>query len=233
MAGTLSEEMVSLYRERFSEWMRLIVRSIRLSDDFGPECLIWDPKRCRAREQVEAALKFATVQKTGVLFMGPKGTGKTTSAVHCVIEYLKWRCWQDLLKTGDLPAPETALVAWHAPHLFALLSCLYGEQGVTARGIVRQAQTAKVFLVDDVGREGGNRDAVAGFFEIVNTRYQKGRPMFITTHVAPDNWDNRETVGTDGQTVYVPGYRNGDFACCADRWRAKCEWIALTGPSMR
>jgi hypothetical protein len=233
MSGTLSEEMIELYRERFAEWMRIIVRGIRLSDDFGPECLVWNPQRCRALVQVEAALQFATVQKTGVLFMGPKGTGKTTSAVHCALEYLKWRCWQELLTNGDLPQPEYAIALWTAPHLFALLSCIYGKQGEESRAIVHEAQNARVFLIDDVGLEGGSRDAVAAFYEIVNSRYQKHRPMFVVTQVAPGAWDSREIMGTDGQTVIIPGYRGGDFACCADRWRASCEWIALTGPSMR
>jgi hypothetical protein len=233
MAGTLSKEMVELYRERFAEWMNLIVRGIRLADDFGPECLVWDPRLCRANAQVEASLQFATARKIGIVFMGPKGTGKTTSAVHCALEYLKWRCWQDLLIKGDLPLPEHALSIWTAPHLFAVLSCIYGKQGEESRAIVHEAQTARVFLIDDVGLEGGNRDAVAAFYEIVNGRYQKQRPMFVVTQVVPGAWDNREMVGTDEQIMVVPGYRNGDLASCADRWRASCEWIALTGPSMR
>jgi DNA replication protein DnaC len=218
MSSELCPEMVGIYRERFADWMNQLTHYIRRAPALGPIYLNWDPRKSRALDEVDTFCQFAPDARCSVLLVGAKGTGKTTTAVHAAIEYAKQHVWLDLLQTGDLPDPDAWLVAWSVPDFFRLTSCIYGDDGRQSRAAIEYTRKAKLVILDDVGQEGGNQDAVAAFYDVVNTRYSHQRPTLITTNVLPHEWET---------------YRGGSLVRCADRWHEMCTWIALTGESMR
>lgn len=214
----LSEEMVSLRREQFAEWMNQLVYFVRKTPALGSIYLLWDPKRCRALDEVDTFCRFSDGARSSILIEGPKGTGKSTTAVHVALEYAKTMAWLDFLKNGALPEANTWLSAWSVPDFFRLTSCIYGDDGRRAQAAIQQASKAQLLIMDDVGQEGGNQDAVAAFYSVINTRYAHRRPMIITTNILPTEWET---------------YRGGALARCADRWHEACTWVALTGESQR
>lgn len=219
----LQNKPVALFSEDDKD--RAYLRRLWLSDvkelvkrNLGPEYLIWNPARCSDLPGVES---LAKVKAGAIMLCGPQGTGKTTAGVHVLLSICDRLCseWQD--RYACLPDASQVVMVMTAPDLFRRLGRLFSEAGDDGDVLIRQAVFAKVLMIDDLGTEGGNNDACAAFYDIVNRRYgnRSNNITILCSNIMPSEWS---TYREDAR-----------FARMADRWREDDHIVVLKGESQR
>lgn len=213
--GHIPDELLEVSAYLKQQWLNMIKYQIRKA--LGETCLTWDPALCRDLVSIE---EMGQASGGSILLCGPVGTGKTTSAVHILLNLADKYGTALQLGGSDLPDPDGYVLILSASSLFRRLSQLFGNAGEQADELMERCIRARILLIDDIGSEGGTDEACAAFDEIVNMRYgnKRNRTTLITTNIMPDEWE---------------GYRNGRFSRAADRWREDRRCIILKGNSMR
>ena len=144
------------------------------------------------RTAIGYASNFAQLQadptaqeKNGLLFTGPKGTGKTHLAAAIA---------NKLMNDG-------------VPVLFATMIDLLGKikssfdaaknNGISEESILRIYKTVDLLIIDDIGKERPTGWALEKIYQIINARYEDYKPIIFTSNYSADELVKRMTP-TDG-----------------------------------
>ena len=156
------------------------------------------------REVIEALFRLAFADEgANVVLVGPNGVGKTMIGKNLA---------HTLIKTGKTAKFTTAS---------AMLNELVAQDGSAAlQRAFRRYTSPGVLMIDELGYVAyGNRHADV-LFEVVNRRYESGRPMIVTTNRAFNDWGEL----FPNATCVVP---------LVDRLVHHCEIVQIEGESYR
>jgi DNA replication protein DnaC len=108
----------------------------------------------------------------GIWFTGSVGTGKTTLAM--------------LVSKAAMEADHTVAI-YSLPRLLAMLRDTYDDASVySLTDLVDRLCSVELLHVDDVGAEQTSSWVLEQLYTIVNTRYEDGRAMVLTTNLDED-----------------------------------------------
>ena len=115
----------------------------------------------------------------GLWFTGDVGTGKTTLAM--------------LISKAAMEADRTVAI-YSLPRLLAMLRETYDDDAAYSLGeLVDRLCSVDLLHVDDVGAEQSSPWVLEQLYTIVNTRYEDGRAVLLTTNL--DDAALREQIG--------------------------------------
>ena len=108
----------------------------------------------------------------GMWFTGDVGTGKTTLAM--------------LVSKAAMEADRTVAI-YSLPRLLGLLRDTYGDDArYSLNELIDQLCSVDLLHVDDVGAEQSSPWVLEQLYTIVNTRYEDGKAMLLTTNLDHD-----------------------------------------------
>ncbi len=137
------------------------------------------PDVVRAVRAYVGALDERLAAGRGIWFEGDVGTGKTTLAMLISAEALRRGC---------------SVAIYSLPRLLGLLRETFHEESDASLGALLERLAAVELLhIDDVGAEQSSPWVLEQLYTIVNTRYEDGRAMMITTNLEPP--ELREQIG--------------------------------------
>jgi DNA replication protein DnaC len=119
----------------------------------------------------------------GLWFTGDVGTGKTTLAY--------------LISTAAMEAGRTVAI-YSLPRLLALLRDTYDDDArYSLNELIDQLSVVDLLHVDDVGAEQSSPWVLEQLYTIVNTRYEDGKAILLTTNLVTIEGDAalREQIG--------------------------------------
>jgi DNA replication protein DnaC len=115
----------------------------------------------------------------GLWFTGDVGTGKTTLAM--------------LVSKAAMGADRTVAI-YSLPRLLAMLRDTYADDSTfSLNDLIDRLCAVDLLHVDDVGAEQTSPWVLEQLYTIVNTRYEDGRAVMLTTNLGED--DLREQIG--------------------------------------
>ena len=118
-------------------------------------------------------------QGRGIWFVGGVGTGKTTLAM--------------LISKAAMEAQRTVAI-YSLPRLLGLLRGTYGDDAqFSLSELIDRLCAVDLLHVDDVGAEQSSPWVLEQLYTIVNTRYEDGRSMLLTTNL--DRKELEDQVG--------------------------------------
>ena len=131
-----------------------------------------NPALIRAVRQYVGAIGERLDEGRGLWFTGDVGTGKTTVAM--------------LVSKAAMEADRTVAI-YSLPRLLGLLRDSYGDDAVfSLNELIDRLCSVDLLHVDDVGAEQSSPWVLEQLYTIVNTRYEDGRAMVLTTNLAHD-----------------------------------------------
>lgn len=167
----------------------------------------------------DAAIEFGRQvvagNRPGCLFIaGDIGCGKT---------YLASCLCADLMRRGRH-------VQWcNMSEVLRELRRCFKDSRVSEAEVMRQFTRPGVLVLDDLGKERPTEWAVEQLFYIINARYDKGRPMVVTTNYGGEELVRRLTPRADAD-----GYQDDTTArAIVDRLRGMSCVVKLEGESWR
>jgi DNA replication protein DnaC len=105
----------------------------------------------------------------GIWFVGGVGTGKTTLAM--------------LISKAAMEAQRTVAI-YSLPRLLGLLRDTYGDDAeFSLNELIDRLCAVDLLHIDDVGAEQSSAWVLEQLYTIVNTRYEDGRSMLLTTNL--------------------------------------------------
>ena len=108
----------------------------------------------------------------GLLFFGNVGTGKSFYAC----------CIANALLEKQVPALVT-----NFPRILQKLQAGFGNNGTD---LFDRLQKYELVVIDDLGAERNTEYALEQVFAVIDTRYRSGKPLIVTTNLAPADIKN-------------------------------------------
>lgn len=105
---------------------------------------------------------------SGLLFIGPVGTGKTHLAAAIAHEQIKKR---------------RSVLFGTVPSLLSRIKATYSDDHETEREVMSVFFRCSLLVLDDLGKEKVSEWVEERLYEIVNGRYERNLPIVITTNV--------------------------------------------------
>jgi DNA replication protein DnaC len=169
LARLLDEEAIHTRDRRLAARLRYARFPFRKTiDDFDFE---FQPSVDRKLIDDLATLRFVEENRP-ILFLGQPGCGKTHLAVALAIKVVE-AGWRGYFTTAE--DMTTNLVA--------------AKLDGTWTSKLKTYTAPTVLVIDDVGLlPMPDRNASAAFFQVVNTRYEKGHPTIVTTNRGLPDW---------------------------------------------
>jgi DNA replication protein DnaC len=201
LARLLDEEAVHTRNRRLTARLRYARFPFRKTiEDFDFE---FQPSIDRKLVEDLATLRFIDENRP-ILFLGQPGCGKTHLAVALAIRAVE-AGWRGYFTTAE--DMTTNLVA--------------AQIDGTWTNKLRTYTAPTVLVIDDVGLlRMSNRNAASAFFQVVNTRYEKGHPTIVSTNRSLPDWGE-----IFGDSVVV--------AAILDRLMHNAIVFNIRGPSWR
>jgi DNA replication protein DnaC len=141
------------------------------------------PDVVRAVRSYVGALDERLAEGRGIWFSGDVGTGKTTLAMLISAE---------ALRRGH------SVAIYSLPRLLGLLRATFQDESEASLGVLLERLAAVELLhVDDVGAEQTSPWVLEQLYTIVNTRYEDGRAILLTTNLVTIEGDEalQEQIG--------------------------------------
>jgi DNA replication protein DnaC len=168
LARVVSEQAAATIGRRLAARLRFARFPFRRTiDEFDFE---FQPSIDRKLVTDLATLRFIPEARP-VLFLGQPGCGKTHLAVALAIKAVE-AGYRGYFTTGD--------------DLAATLTQARREGTFNTK--LKSYTAPTVLVIDDVGLLPMDRAAAAGFFHVVNSRYEKGHPTLVTTNRGLPEW---------------------------------------------
>jgi DNA replication protein DnaC len=131
-----------------------------------------NPALVREVRRYVAAVRERLDSGRGLWFTGDVGTGKTTLAM--------------LVSKAAMEADRTVAI-YSLPRLLGLLRDSYGDDAeFSLNELIDRLCSVDLLHVDDVGAEQSSAWVLEQLYTIVNTRYEDGRAMVLTTNLDHD-----------------------------------------------
>ena len=164
-----------------------------------------------ARSYADNFAKLFKMEKNGLVFAGPPGTGKTHLAASIANQ----------LMSDGVPVIFTTMI-----DLLGKIKATFDAERTTANeaDVMRSYKTVDLLIIDDMGKEQPTNWALTKMYEIINSRYENYRPVIITTNYSAEELTQRLTP-KDGD--------NTTAAACIDRILESTYTVALAGESWR
>lgn len=150
----------------------------------------------------------------GLFIAGDIGTGKTFLA-SCLAA--------DLVRRGRV-------VQWcNASRMLREIRESFGNNRVSEAEVMRRFTAPGLLVIDDLGKERPTEWALEQLFCVVNERYDRRRPVVVTTNYGGEELVRRLTPRADAS-----GCQDDTSArAIVDRLRSMCELVVLEGESWR
>lgn len=130
-----------------------------------------NPGLVRAVRAYVAAIGERLDEGRGLWFAGDVGTGKTTVAM--------------LVSKAAMEADRTVAI-YSLPRLLGLLRDSYGDDApLSLNELLARLCAVDLLHIDDVGAEQSSPWVLEQLYTIVNTRYEDGRAILLTTNLDP------------------------------------------------
>lgn len=150
--------------------------------------------------------------RRGVILSGPYGVGKTALACAVLRRVARRECERD-------PAQRFRVRVWVVAELLRELRAAMSDRTGLYAAILSEATTAKLVLLDDLGRANADSEWVSEtLFDIINARYNAGLATLVTTNYREEKLTPR--LGEHGAAIM-------------DRLITRNVWLALSGSSLR
>lgn len=178
----------------------------------------WERKTRSQQDAYAAAAAFGKAHSAGqarsLFVVGDIGTGKT---------YLCSCLAADLLRRGKR-------VCWtNVSDVLRDIRESYNQTRVSEADVIRKYTCPAVLVLDDLGKEKPSEWALTQLFSVVNSRYDAGRPIIVTTNYGGADLVKRLTPKPD-----FTGWEDDTTArAIVDRLRAMSVVIKLEGRSCR
>lgn len=127
-------------------------------------------------------------EKNGLLFTGPKGTGKTHLAAAIANQ----------LMVAGVPVIFATMI-----DLLAKIKASFERHGAEATEdeLMRLYKTADLLIIDDMGKEQPTEWALTKIYQIINARYEDYKPVIITSNYTTDELVRRMTPASGDPTT--------------------------------
>jgi DNA replication protein DnaC len=144
-----------------------------------PPVTLIEPTVVRAVRRYADTLEQQLADGRGIWFQGDIGTGKTTLAMLISAE---------ALRQGH------SVAIYSLPRLLGLLRESFDDDSeATLSTLLDRLAAVELLHIDDVGAEQSSPWVLEQLYTIVNTRYEDGRAMVLTTNLDPPKL--REQIG--------------------------------------
>ena len=108
----------------------------------------------------------------GLAFLGSNGSGKTF--------------WASCIANALIEAGATVLMTT----LKKLIDEMNADYGAERENVLRRIKSVQFLILDDYGAERGTEFSLEQAFEIIDTRYNAGKPLIITANLTEDALKN-------------------------------------------
>jgi DNA replication protein DnaC len=136
-----------------------------------------NPHVVREVRTYAAAIGARLAEGRGIWFTGDVGTGKTTLAM--------------LVSKAAMEADHTVAI-YSLPRLLAMLRDTYDDASeYTLSDLIDRLCAVELLHVDDVGAEQTSPWVLEQLYTIVNTRYEDGRAMVLTTNLGAEELERQ------------------------------------------
>jgi len=175
--------------------------------------------RCRIQDALKKYL--LDIEKNfkdgrGLLVAGPVGVGKTSALVVVLKVILKATAWRQGIRYFGEGETEYAGPVFFKSCAFTTSNKIFNAVFNKEYDFLDTLRTSEFLFIDDFGREHWTDYAFAAFEDLIDFRYANKKPMYITT-----NLPAKELLS------------NSKCLRVSDRWKECCEWLQITGDSMR
>lgn len=127
------------------------------------------------------------ITKKGVIIVGPNGVGKTHLA--CSI-------------ANELMINGKTVIYGNLINLLSEIRNSYNmENNINELEILKLYKTAKLLIIDDLGKEKPSEWGLEKLFTIINSRYENDLPVVITTNYNQEALINRLSINGDFETA--------------------------------
>ena len=140
----------------------------------GIACDCTESEKASADDANDIAAFETMMERLGILFRGPVGTGKSFFACCIANELLKKR----------VPTAVTSF-----PRLLNLL-----QNSKDRQGLLDRLSTYKLLVIDDLGVERDTGYAAEQIFAVIDARCRSNLPTIVTTNLTPQEMDAPETM---------------------------------------
>lgn len=186
-------------------------------EDRGLKCWVRETEAQEKAYRTAAAFGKAITEGSkpkGLFISGDIGTGKTFLA-SCL--------------AADLLRRDKAVLWSNASDILRALRASYNNSRVSEEEVIARYVRPGILVLDDLGKERPTEWSVEQLFSIVNARYDKRKPVIVTTNYGGDELVRRLTPRPDAD-----GYADDTTALSiVDRLKAMSNIINLEGRSWR
>lgn len=112
----------------------------------------------------------------GLAFLGSNGSGKTF--------------WASCIANALIEAGATVLMTT----LKNLIEEMTADYGAERENVLRRIKNVQFLILDDYGAERGTDYSLEQAFEIIDTRYNAGKPLIITANLTEDTLRNPPSI---------------------------------------
>ncbi len=148
-----------------------------------PEIERANPHVVREVRQYVRTIEEQLADGRGLWFTGDVGTGKTTLAM--------------LISKAAMAADRTVAI-YSLPRLLGLLRDTYQDDAqISLNGLIDRLGAVDLLHIDDVGAEQTSAWVLEQLYAIVNTRYEEGKAILLTTNLVTLEGDDalRDQIG--------------------------------------